>query len=144
MKKSNLIAFDVQFGDECYHLFAPCVDGYVSATSLQKALAVKVRGLLNPDDKGFFVVSNEDGFEKELTGDDNVGEYEKVLFELGLSKKQRKELQAVKLSKDDATNQLIKDKLQRRRFQSVLRIKRESAGGSSSPVKNVSIPQMKK
>jgi hypothetical protein len=64
-----LIEFDIQFGDEIIHVFAPTGrDGSVPATALQKSLAVKLRGKLAPDAKGFFVVINEEGFEKELVG----------------------------------------------------------------------------
>jgi len=116
--KLPLIEFDVVFENETFHIFAPTSgEGFVSASSLQRALAVKLRGKLSPDEKGFFVATNEDGFEREFSGNDNVGDYAAICFELGLTKKQRKEQAAVALTKGEAqSNAQIKEKLQQKRY----------------------------
>ena len=119
------IAFEVEFEGERFNVFAPTsATGAVSAAVLQRCLAVKLRGRIAPDATGFFVVTNEEGFEKELSFEDDVGDYATILFELGLTKKERKARAAAK--KDADTQQKIKEKLQQRRFQSVLRIKKEA------------------
>ncbi len=151
MKSSSpaLIAFDVQFEEDLVQVKAPVAkDKTVSANALQKALAVKLRGRLDPSAKGFFVVTNDEGFEKELCGDDDVSMFEKILFELGETKKERKAAlaaknaaAATKETTDASTNQLIKEKLQRRRFQSVLRIKKESAAGGGSAAASPTPPR---
>jgi hypothetical protein len=123
------IAFEVEFEGERITVYAPTTPtGAVSAASLERCLAVKLRGRIAPDATGFFVVTNEEGFEKELSGEDDVSDYATILFELGLTKKERKARQAAK--KDADTQLKIKEKLQQRRFQSVLRIKKEASATS--------------